>query len=56
MLDVGPGGKNFLSACKNDHTHIVVFIQLAQWGPPAGFDKHSATLTKIFGSVKVIGK
>ncbi|MEP6836524.1 MAG: hypothetical protein ABJA75_00615 [Bradyrhizobium sp.] len=32
------------------------FIQLAQWGPPAGFDKHAATLAKIFGSVKVIGK
>ncbi len=32
------------------------FIQLAQWGPPAAFDKHAATLTKIFGSVKVIGK
>jgi hypothetical protein len=32
------------------------FIQLAQWGPPAAFDKHAAALTKIFGSVKVVGK
>jgi hypothetical protein len=32
------------------------FIQLAQWGPPAAFDKHAAALTKIFASVKVVGK
>jgi hypothetical protein len=32
------------------------FIQLAQWGPQAGFDKHAAALTKIFASVKVVGK
>jgi hypothetical protein len=32
------------------------FIQLAQWGPPAAFDTHAAALTKIFASVKVIGK
>lgn len=32
------------------------FIQLAQWGPQAAFDKHAAVLTKIFGSVKVVGK
>ncbi len=29
------------------------FIQLAQWGPPAAFDRHAAALTKIFASVKV---
>jgi len=32
------------------------FIQLAQWGPPAAFDKHAAALTKILASVKVVGK
>ena len=32
------------------------FIQLAQWGPQAAFDKHAAALGKIFGSVKLIGK
>ena len=32
------------------------FIQLAQWGPQAAFDKHAAALGKIFGSVKVTGK
>jgi len=32
------------------------FIQLAQWGPQAAFDKHAAVLGKIFGSVKLIGK
>jgi hypothetical protein len=32
------------------------FIQLAQWGPQAGFDKHAAALTRIFASVKVVGK
>ena len=30
------------------------FIQLAQWGPQAAFDKHAAALTKIFASVKVV--
>jgi hypothetical protein len=32
------------------------FIQLAQWGPPAAFDKHAAALTRIFASVKLAGK
>jgi hypothetical protein len=32
------------------------FIQLAQWGPPAAFDKHAAALAKIFASVKVVRK
>jgi len=32
------------------------FIQLAQWGPQAAFDKHAAALTKIFGSVNLVGK
>jgi hypothetical protein len=32
------------------------FIQLAQWGPQAAFDKHAAALTKIFASVKAVGK
>jgi hypothetical protein len=32
------------------------FIQLAQWGPQAAFDKHAAALGKIFASVKVVGK
>lgn len=32
------------------------FIQLAQWGPQAAFDKHAAALTRIFASVKVVGK
>jgi len=31
------------------------FVQLAQWGPPAAFDKHAAALGKIFASVKVLG-
>ena len=30
------------------------FIQLAQWGPSAAFDKHAAALSKIFASVKVV--
>lgn len=32
------------------------FVQLAQWGPQAAFDKHAAALTKIFGSVNLVGK
>ena len=32
------------------------FVQLAQWGPQAAFDKHAAALGKIFGSVKLVGK
>ena len=32
------------------------FIQLAQWGPQAAFDKHAAALTKMFASVKLVGK
>jgi len=32
------------------------FVQLAQWGPQAAFDKHAAALAKMFVSVKVIGK
>ena len=32
------------------------FVQLAQWGPQAAFDKHAAALAKIFGSVKLDGK
>jgi len=32
------------------------FIQLAQWGPQAAFDRHAAVLTRIFASVKVVAK
>ncbi len=32
------------------------FVQLAQWGPQAAFDKHAAALSKIFASVKLAGK